>query len=214
MVCLQETKINRGAEKVAGNIWPSRWIRFGCKESEGSKGGILLIWDNRLWRGTLIEEGNYSITYSFENTQEPFSWSFTGVYAPHTRKEKLECWEKLAAMRGLCEGPWVLGGDFNTARRMEERRGCSRSTNVMVDFSSWIEDLELHDPILIGCKYTWVRGANRSNNARLDRFLYSSEWEENFKKIKQRAMARIVSDHNPIILECGEWERRNSYFKI
>lgn len=98
----------------------------------------------------MIEEGNYSITYSFENTQEPFSWSFTGVYAPHTRKEKLECWEKLAAMRGLCEGPWVLGGDFNTARRMEERRGCSRSTNVMVDFSSWIEDLELHDPILIG----------------------------------------------------------------
>lgn len=116
-------------------------------------------------------------------------------------------------MRGLRDGPWVTGGDFNTVRHMVERRGCSGITNVMCEFSGWIEDLELHDPILVGGKYTWVRGANHLNNARLDRFLFSAEWEENFNKIKQRIMPKATSDNNPIILECGNWEKRNSYFK-
>lgn len=105
-------------------------------------------------------------------------------------------------------------GDFNITRCMVERRGCSRTTYFMAKFSRWIEDLELHDPTLIGGKYTWFRGVNQLNNARLDRFLFASEWEENFKKIRQRIMPRVTLDHNPIILECGNWEKRNPYFKF
>lgn len=77
-----------------------------------------------------------------------------------TPEGEAECWEEIAAMIELSEGPWVTGGDFNTVRHIVERRGCSRTTNVMTDFSKWIEDLELHDPIFIGGKYTWVRGLN------------------------------------------------------
>ncbi|KAG5599567.1 hypothetical protein H5410_030937 [Solanum commersonii] len=181
---------------------------------DGSKGGILLMWDSRVWKGSKVEEGNFSITYKFEALPDSFCWTFTGVYAPHTRKEKLECWEEMAAMKGLSKGPWVTGGDFNTVRHMLERRGCSRTTNIMADFSKWIEDLELHDPILIGGKYTWVRGLNHQSNARLDGFLYLTEWEESFKNIRQRIMPRVTSDHNPILLECGDREKRNSYFKF
>ncbi|WMV50549.1 hypothetical protein MTR67_043934 [Solanum verrucosum] len=209
-----ETKVNKGVERVAFQLWPSRWMRCGFMVADGSKGGILLMWDNRVWKGSKVEEGNFSITYKFEALQDSFCWTFTGVYAPHTRKEKLECWEEMAAMKGPSEGPWVTGGDFNTVRHMLERRGCSRITNIMADFSKWIEDLELHDPILIGGKYTWVRGLNHQSNTRLDRFLYSTEWEESFKNIRQRIMPRVTSDHNPILLECGDWEKRNSYFKF
>ncbi|KAH0730081.1 hypothetical protein KY289_001269 [Solanum tuberosum] len=88
---------------------------------------------------------------------QSFSWFFTGVYGPHSRSEKLKCWEEMAAMKDLSEGPWVTSGDFNTVRHMEERRGCTRVTNIMTDFSKWIEDLELHDPELFGGKYTWFR---------------------------------------------------------
>jgi len=214
VICLQETKVNKGVERVAFQLWPSRWMRCGFMVADGSKGGILLMWDSRVWKGSKVEEGNFSITYKFEALQDSFCWTFTGVYAPHTRKEKLECWEEMAAMKGLSEGPWVTGGDFNTVRHMLERRGCSRTTNIMADFSKWIEDLELHDPILIGGKYTWVRGLNHQSNARLDRFLYSTEWEESFKNIRQRIMPRVTSDHNPILLEYGDWEKRNSYFKF
>ncbi|KAG5631749.1 hypothetical protein H5410_003466 [Solanum commersonii] len=88
---------------------------------------------------------------------QSFSWFFTGVYGPHSRSEKLECWEEMAAMKELSEGPWITSGDFNTVRHMEERRGCTKVTNIMTDFSKWIEDLELHDPELFGGKYTWFK---------------------------------------------------------
>lgn len=116
--------------------------------------------------GTKVEEGTYSITYKFESTHNYFSWYFIGVYAPHRRNEKLECWEEMAAMKELCGRLWVTGGDFNTVRHMVERRGCNRVTNVMNDFSRWIEELELHDPCLIGGNFTWFRGSNHQSAAR------------------------------------------------
>ncbi|WMV37218.1 hypothetical protein MTR67_030603 [Solanum verrucosum] len=97
---------------------------------------------------------------------------------------------------------------------MEERRGCTRVTNIMTDFSKWIEDLELHDPEQFGGKYTWFRGSYHRSVARLDRFLYSMEWEECFKNIKQSILPRTVSDHSPVLLERGNWEHRQSYFKF
>lgn len=99
----------------------------------------------------------------------------------------------------------VTCGDFNTVRTMAERRGCSRITNVMADFSKWIDEMELHDPYLCGGNFTWFRGPNHHSAARLDRFLYSVEWEEFFKNIKQMVMPRVTSDHCPILLQCGDW---------
>ncbi|KAH0746886.1 hypothetical protein KY285_008543 [Solanum tuberosum] len=143
VVCLQETQLNKGIEEIAKQLWACRWMRCGYIEADGSNGGILIMWDSRTWAGTKVEEGNYSITYKFESIQNSFSWFFIGVYDPLGRSEKLECWEEMAAMKELSEGPWVTSGDFNIVRHMEERRGCTRVTNIMTDFSKWIEDLEI-----------------------------------------------------------------------
>uniref|UniRef100_A0A0V0H1E2 Putative ovule protein n=1 Tax=Solanum chacoense TaxID=4108 RepID=A0A0V0H1E2_SOLCH len=82
----------------------------------------------------MMEVGQY-FTYKFVSVQNSFTWYLTGLYAPHTRGEKLECWEEIAAIKELCEGPWISHGDFNTVRFMKERRGCNRITNVMSEFS-------------------------------------------------------------------------------
>ncbi|KAG5575495.1 hypothetical protein H5410_055629 [Solanum commersonii] len=188
--CLQETKISKDLEAMAKQLWSCRWMKCGYLEAEGSCGGILLLWDSRIWSGTLVETGQYSITYEFVSTQIFFTWYLTGMYAPHTRIEKLICWEELAAVRTVCEGPWITCGDFNTNRTMGERRGGNRISYVMSDFSRWIEEMELHDPHLNGGKFSWFRGINHPSAARLDRFLYSMEWEEKFKNIRQKGRGR------------------------
>lgn len=212
--CLQETKINNNIEEIAKQLGSCRWMRCGYLEADGSKGGILIMWDSKVWSGVQIEVSQHSVTYEFKSTQNSFTWYFTGVYAPHTRGEKLLCWEELAVVRQLCDGPWVTGGDFNTNRKMEERRGCNRITNVMSDFSKWIEDMELHDTHLNGGKYTLFRGINHPSAARLDRFLFCMGWDETFKNISQRLLPRITSDHCPVVLECGNWENKRSNFKF
>jgi len=89
----------------------------------------------------MVEIGQYSITYRFDAVQSAFTWFLTGVYAPYIRIEKLDCWEEVAAVKEFREGPWVTCGDFNTFRVMAGRRGCNRITNVMTDFSNWIEEM-------------------------------------------------------------------------
>ncbi|KAG5600196.1 hypothetical protein H5410_031566 [Solanum commersonii] len=123
----------------------------------------MVISDSRVWSRTLVKTGHYS-TLKREFVQEFFSWFLIGVYAPRIRSEKLECWEEVAAFEELRGGPWIGCGDFNTIRYMDDRRGCIRITNVMSDCSRWIEDMELHDPLLLnGGKFTWFRGKRKSS---------------------------------------------------
>ncbi|KAG5585969.1 hypothetical protein H5410_046403 [Solanum commersonii] len=58
----------------------------------------------------------------------------TSVYSPHTRRDKAECWEVIATIKGMLDGPWVTCGDFNTNRYTGERRNSTRITNIMREF--------------------------------------------------------------------------------
>ncbi|KAG5593611.1 hypothetical protein H5410_034843 [Solanum commersonii] len=94
-------------------------MRCGFMVADGSKGGILLMWDSRVRRF--------------------FCRPLSGVYAPHTAKEKLNVGRKWPRMKRTAR---AMGrGDFNTNAYMLERRGCSRTTNIMADFSKWIKIL-------------------------------------------------------------------------
>lgn len=85
---------------------------------------------------------------------------------------------ELAAVRSLCEGPWVICGDFNITRYPSERANCSRITRAMAEFSEWINDMELIDPPLFGGSFTWRRGDNHRSASRIERYLFSHQWEE------------------------------------
>ena len=39
--------------------------------------------------------------------------------------------------------------------------------------------------------------------SRIDRFLYTVDWEEGFITISQKRLVRLTSDHFPVMLECG-----------
>ncbi|WMV18959.1 hypothetical protein MTR67_012344 [Solanum verrucosum] len=143
-----------------------------------------------------------------------FKWHLTGVYAPNDRVEREETWWEVGAARGLFTGPWVLCGDFNTVRYPSEKFNCSRISRSMTDLSEFIEDMELMDLDLAGGEFTWRKGERHSTAARLDRFMISEDWDTKFRNIKQSILQRIVSDHSPLMLQCGEWGSTKSYFKF
>lgn len=45
-----------------------------------------------------------------EITQDEFRWCFIGVYGPHTNPKREELWYELAAIRGIWNEKWVIGG--------------------------------------------------------------------------------------------------------
>jgi hypothetical protein len=49
---------------------------------------------------------------------------------------------------------------------------------------------------------------------RIDRFLLSLDWEEQFPNISKRRLPRNRSDHFPLLLDCGGSDRGNRYYKF
>lgn len=158
--------------------------------------------------------GQHSLTTLMEEENTGSQVTFTGVYAPCDRKRRKELWKELAAISSLISQPWAIGRDFNVIRYEEEKNGNARNTRAMRDFSRIINDLSLLDPLLHGGAFTWFRGENNQCASRIDRFLLSESWDEQFKLIKQRVLPRVTSDHCPIMLECGDWNKGKGYFKF
>ena len=50
--------------------------------------------------------------------------------------------------------------------------------------------------------------------SRIDRFLYSDEWDGLFPTILQKRLPRILSDHFPILLECGDFSQGRRPFRF
>ncbi|WMV57474.1 hypothetical protein MTR67_050859 [Solanum verrucosum] len=212
--CFQESKIKGDISRIVKDLWANRKVKYAQLEARGTRGGIIILWDSNIWEGEVCEVGAYSITCKFTGKTQDLGWHFSGVYAPNNREEKEEVWGELGAVRGLFNGPWVVAGDFNVVRFPSEKKNCNKFNREMEEFSEFMEDMELQDLPLVGGRFTWRRGDGYDIAARLDRFLISEEWEVAFRKIKQSILPRVTSDHNPLLLECGNWERSNSFFKF
>lgn len=139
VVCFQETKLEGEIANIVKEIWGSRWADYVQLEASGTRGGILIMWDKRIWEGEVSSVGAYSVSCCFSGKNQDFKWHLTGVYAPNDRVEREETWWEVGAARGLFTGPWVLCGDFNIVRYPSEKFNCSRISRSMTDLSEFIE---------------------------------------------------------------------------
>ncbi|XP_058749655.1 uncharacterized protein LOC131622635 [Vicia villosa] len=96
-------------------------------------------------------------------------------------------------------GNWCVGGDFNSIAHVEERRGISNRSfvNEVNDFKSFIEDLDLVDPPVVGGKFTWQNSRGKAMS-RIDRFLISESLLVEWNVGAQVIGGRDLSDHAPI----------------
>ncbi|RVW38817.1 hypothetical protein CK203_074199 [Vitis vinifera] len=72
----------------------------------------------------------------------------------------------------------------------------------------------VYGPFSKGGDFTWNGGLNNQTWARLDRFLVSPSWIDQFNGINQCRLARPVSDHFPIMLAGGGIRRGPSPFRF
>ncbi|KAM3252928.1 hypothetical protein P3L10_006998 [Capsicum annuum] len=214
IVYLQETKLEGNVHELIKQIWAGRWIKYACLEASGTRGGILLLWDSRIWEGEILQVGAYTLSCKFKAQFCNFECHITGVYAPSSKVERRLVWEELADVRGLFDGPWAICGDFNVCRFPSEKRDWNKRNSAMREFTDCIEELDLIDLQLSSGKYTWHRGDNHTTASRIDRIMVSTEWNNLINNIKQTTLRRVTSDHVPIALLCGHSEQSKSYFKF
>ena len=143
-----------------------------------------------------------------------FDWVGTGLYGLTHDEIRPDLWSELKVVCQQWVQPWCIFGDFNVVRFPNERLGCNRLSAAMVDFSNFIEDLNLVDLPLHGGSYTWCNGSSNPSMSRIDRVLVSADWEEHYPDVIQKLLPRPISDHTPILLEVGGMVRGKRAFKF
>jgi hypothetical protein len=207
IVCLQETKLDLIDRKIVRSLWGIPHVDWVYLGSVGASGGIILMWDRRVVEKLDAAVGHFSVSCKFRNVLDHKEWAFSGVYGPNSGRERPVLWEELAGVDSWWSVPWVIGGDFNVVRSPSERLGARHYTNAMHDFSDFISSCCLRDIPLEGGLFTWSNNRVNVAMSRIDRFLYSDNWEDLFPTIIQKRLPRLLSDHFPIILECGDFSR-------
>jgi hypothetical protein len=128
------------------------------------------------------------------------------IYAKCNFSDKRKMWhDLLMSKRGLWGGKWCVAGDFNSVSRREDRRGVNDVSGSLVSaemrqFGEFMEAMELEDLPLLGRRFTWYHPNGRSMS-RIDRFIVSEEWLNDWGVCSLWVLPRDISDHCPLILK-------------
>lgn len=196
---IQETWLDDYLNIDVRGCWDSSDFDSEGVNAVGRSGGLLCIWNNRLFKKEEVFKDRYFLIVigRWQNIDE--SMVFVNVYGPHNNREKSIMWSKLLHYKNSIPGIWVVFGDFNDVRRPEERLNsifCPRSTSR---FNSFIQTAGLHEFNMGGHRFTYFcqDGAKLS---KLDRFLVCSNFLARFQNVKVTAHPRELSDHFPVSL--------------
>lgn len=202
---LVETHISgEKAQRICNHIGFSGQVRV---EAQGFSGGIWLFWRREEVSVTPIETHGQYITVKIARIGED-PWMFSGIYASPDSSIRTELWRALEEVKRNFNGPWLLAGDFNETRTMEERHGVggSEMQRRCSAFSRWMEENGLIDLGFSGPNHTWFRGDTEATfkSARLDRFISNEVWRLQFEEGSVKHLPKAGSDHCPILLStCG-----------
>jgi hypothetical protein len=102
------------------------------------------------------------------------------------------------------QGPILLGGDFNLVRSIMEKNNRSISHKWADAFNDCIDKWGLVELNPSNRLYTWTNNQDNPILAKLDRFVVSTSQDLTFPLSRVKALDRIPSDHNPILVDTGD----------
>ena len=210
IICLQETKVANMSQHLLLSVCGSAYDNFITLPANGTRGGVLIAWKGCSCQTIASRIDTYSASVLFAE-QEGRNWWFTGVYGPQGDDEKVLFLQELRNIRALCNGPWLLGGDFNLIYQAADKNNANLDRAMMGRFRRFLDDNDLKEIPLLGRKYTWSNERRSPTLVRLDRAFCCGDWENIFPDAVLQSTAAGVSDHCPLILGlkvCTSGKRR------
>ncbi|KAL4202189.1 hypothetical protein AMTRI_Chr02g262430 [Amborella trichopoda] len=141
-------------------------------------------------------------------------WKFSTIYGPCSSACRPWFWSEFDLVASLAHPIWCLGGDCNITRWSHKRNSTSQISQGMVEFSDFITRNNLLYIPLQGNRFTWSNPSSQPSLSKLDRFLFSTDWEEKFPSSHFVALPIPVSDQCPILLSTLAVNRGPKPFKF
>ena len=80
VICLQETKCEDFDHAFIRTFCPKRFDRFVFSPSVGASGGLIVLWNSKVFEGQLLEITRSAIRISFFSAHNSDTWTLVNVY--------------------------------------------------------------------------------------------------------------------------------------
>ncbi|XP_020694470.1 uncharacterized protein LOC110108248 [Dendrobium catenatum] len=175
---------------------------FEMVPSNGLSGGIIVLWNSKTANFSKVGSTSQCLIGDlFINNI--YKMRVASVYGSKDVIKRRELWE-LLEFYNVEDFPMVIGGDFNCLTSKEDKRGGKKFcfSQGAREMYSFISNNDLHEVNFIGPRYTWFNNKSRGSRIleRLDRCFINSSTLSYFSNLNVRHLARIASDHSPLVL--------------
>ena len=200
LACLQETKLSNIDGVLAGFLGGHRLSSFAYKPAVGTKGGILLLWNDAALDVHNIVIRRFSITASVTIRDCLSTFLLTTVYGPTRDNLKGDFLRELRRIQPDDDQSWLVLGDFNLIYRARDKNNTNLNLRRMRQFRTTLNRCRLKEIHLQNRKYTWSNKRRRPTLARLDRVFCNEHWDLEFGQHGLQALSTAQSDHCPLLL--------------
>jgi exonuclease III len=216
IACLQETKLQHILPFDAAYIGGFRLKSFVYKPANGTRGGILLLWDDSMVSisNATISEFSLSADVSLSNASENGDFKITSVYGPTDNALKDQFFAELIGLKPPRGGRWLVLGDFNQIRRARDKSKGNVNRSRMVRFRDALQSCELNEIHLQNRRFTWSNERASPTLCKLDAFYCNAEWDLRFDTHVLYALSSPLSDHCPLLLADVSGPKRTRSFRF
>jgi hypothetical protein len=191
------------------------WLnKFAYKPAVGTKGGILLLWNDASIDLSNVSIGRFSLSVDATLRHSRTTFRITAVYGPARHPEKEAFLRNLRNIKPTTGSRWLLLGDFNLIYKVTDKNNRYLNLRLMSRFRRTLNFCELKELALQNRKFTWSNERRHPTLVRLDRVFCNQPWELTFENCAQNALSSSHSDHCPMLLTNQDAPRHPTPFRF
>lgn len=169
MVGLQETKISSMNRSILVDTLGERMAGHCMLDANGTRGGILLAWNQDAVQLTDVVAKQFSVTARVRMLISDACFSLTTCYGPANDRRKDEFLQEMISSKPPAGTPWLITGDFNLIYKASDKNNLNLNRRLMGKFRAALDDCELMEICLQNRKFTWSNERENPTLVRLDR---------------------------------------------
>ncbi|KAL2225547.1 UNVERIFIED_CONTAM: hypothetical protein Sindi_2916900 [Sesamum indicum] len=212
----RETRVRINSVVHIQSFLLPHWKWFVDYASVGNR--IWIAWDENEVDVQILEMGNQFIHCRVTNRADSEPLIITVIYGASELADRRSLWNTLDLLARQCTNdPWLVGGDFNAVRDMNEVCGASGDIRIAIEeFNASIQVAGLLPLPMQGEWYTWHNCSTspRSLWKRLDRMLINDRWLARFPSSYYHSLMPRTSDHSPLVIHGDRQNQTRGMFRF
>jgi exonuclease III len=167
-IALSETGRESFPDHVLKNLCAECNFIWHTMAPHGRSGGILLGVDLSVFDIGAIDEGVFYVKFTLRYKSNDFKFVLCSIYGPTQLQNKGAFLVELANTCSKENLPYLIGGDFNIMRKLEDKSSGDFDHKWPSLFNVVIESLDLREIVMTRCQYTWAGSGDNPTYEKLD----------------------------------------------